>query len=591
MDYSFCFYTQSSASFPNAGYELYVNSFIKPLIQSMLDNTKIRVSLSLSDAFINYLSKNAKEINLIFSDFLKANRMELLSNAYNNKMMSSLVPRDRMDAVDKTTTLISKVYSTRAVSSYYGSYWNTNLVNPMSLLGLENLVVSSRDVVSGLIDTTNFRMNKNGKKINIVKTDPLVEKLVFEFSTKEISYESFEEKLKSLILNKNDSTILMINIDQLCKGATLNKCNNPIYIISSLLDALSTRKDSFSLVKDSHVNKRGYLDSSFYSYDIKRGCLASPNQLLVKNESYRYYENRVLALSELLQDLKKLPTSKKNINAILSKIPSNSMYYLDSTASCLRVKELELYYNSILESQRRLADLNIYPKPYDLDDDGLVEYFAVNKTTSAVLASRGAGVFELNSIAMAKNLFAVVSSFDDYKTTRKKDKCFLDKITINDKTYDLEDKIFTLESKIKNKTEFIFTYSCDDFIINKAYKLSNQGIVLNVSLINKCKGKAKINYSLDLTFNANKKLVNDDNSLSADTYILKYSSDLDNISFSSSEPFTSTDNDVWQEMPTCLGLENFYLYTKACMSYDFDLEENEEKTIQIKTKFTTSKEY
>ena len=590
MDYSFCFYTQASLSFPHDGYKQYVASFINPLIQTMLNQENARISFCFSDAFINYLDKNFKEVNLFIQDFLKSNRMEMLSSSYNNKSMSSLVPRNRMSAVDKCTTIISKLYSTRAVSAYYGSIWNTNLVNPMALLGLESLIISSSAVTREIVDNTNFRMNKNGKKINVLKTDSVIETLILKYSNNEITYSELDEQFTSYIDNKNDDTIIMINIDQVCKGDSFNSFN-AIDIITKTISSISKKDSAFSLPKEIKVNELGYLDSAFYSHDVKKGYLTSPNQLFVTNGTYRYYENRVLALYDLLQNLKKTPTSKKSINELLLKSPSNSLYYLDATASCLRGKELQLFYNTILEAQRRLSDYDLYLESYDLDDDEALEYFLSNKTCSAVLSTRGAGLYEFCSIAMAKNVLASVAVFDEYKHQQRKAKSFTDKIAIKDKVYDLKDTLFTLEKKAKNKAEYTFSYTCEDFTITKNYKLSNCGIALNSTITNNLSEKLNLNYVLDAEYNVNKKEEDKINDAIVDNTIVKYPNDVDHLTFTSSDSFSFTDKDIWQKMRTCLGEENFYLCTQGSMSFDLELEGGESKTVQIKTKFTNSKEY
>ena len=227
MKFALGFYSQISQSAPAPVPARALACIIKPVLTYIYNNRDCRLSIAQGSAMTTYLSWHFPEMNLLISSLAKAGSLEMITSSYNNAVLPLIPHKDRSSSVDKTTTLIRKTYGVRATSLWcYGQIWAPSVIAMMKTIGLDRLVISGYDALSRRNgNRSSFRMNELGRKIDVIQSDDHFSRLVSSYAQNEISLAGLKKGLSDYIRNrdKKDDLVCMINLDQLCQGASYNR--------------------------------------------------------------------------------------------------------------------------------------------------------------------------------------------------------------------------------------------------------------------------------------------------------------------------------------------------------------------------------
>lgn len=599
-------YTQTSAALPPAVFKRAIGCIIKPVFTYVYNNKDIAISVSLSSAMIKYMAQNSPEMNLLISTLAKNGRVELFTSAYNQTILPLMQVKDRALIIDKNTTLIRRTYGVRATTLWcYGEIWSPSLVSTMKTVALDRLVISSYNAISKSVYAfAPFRMNELGKRIDVIPSSDSASRLVSMYGQNEISFEKLLEEMTKIVKDapEDDELVLMINLDQLCQGASYNREDDEsLYsLFTSIFEEAIKRGAEIALPNNISVNDVGYLEYGWYGRDASSGSLRSFPEALVRDGNLRYYLNRVNNLTDKIGECRKDRVIKKSISDKLSTIPSGTLFLCDTNASNLRLSEHRYFYETLLDCEYTYFDNIGRSLSYDLDDDGLDELFCYGKTSSAIFAPRGASVHEYSSRELLINVFDTVSPWRKDSQRQEKKRSFVDTLSFNSKVFDLTDEVFDYECVGKTKSEYNFSLEKEQFQITKHYKMTGQNMCLSVSIFNT--GNEDISGFFDTTvyftlpgafaFSFDQKRGPLMGESLKDIRNVRFSDSLRDVvlSFSSSATFSVKEENRFQSEVTTLGSEQFYLYTKAVLRFMLDIKKDSVYTFNIITRIIDNKE-
>ena len=599
-------YTQTSAALPPAVFKRAIGCIIKPVFTYVYNNKDVAISVSLSSAMIKYMAQNSPEMNLLISSLAKNGRVELFTSAYNQTILPIMQVKDRALIIDKNTTLIRRTYGVRATTLWcYGEIWSPTLVSTMKTVALDRLVISSYNAISKTVNTFSpFRMNELGKRIDVIPSLDSASRLVSMYGQNEISFEKLLSEMVKMIrdASEQDELVLMINLDQLCQGASYNREDdeNLHSLFTSIFEEALKRGAEIALPSDITVSNVGYLEYGWYGRDASAGSLRSFPEILVRDGNLRYYLNRVNNLSDQLSECKKDRVIKKSISDKLSTIPSGTLFLCDTNASNLRLSEHRYFYETLLDCEYTYYDSTGRILASDLDDDGVDELFCYGKTSSAVFAPRGASVHEFSSKEMHLNVFDTVSPWRKDSQRQEKKRSSVDTLCLNSNIFNLKDEIFDFECLGKTKSEYNFSLEKEQFQITKHYKMTGQNMCLSVSIYNT--GEEDISGYFDtnvyftlpgaFAFSYDQKRGPLMGESLKDIRNVRFSDSLRDVvlSFSSTSTFSIMEENRFQSEVTTLGSEQFYLYTKAVLRFMLDIKKDSVYTFNIITRIIDNKE-
>ena len=606
MKLSLGIYTQTSQALPPAVFKRALGCIIKPVFTYVYNTGVVTLSAALSSAMIKYMARNTPEVNLLISTLAKNGRVEMLTSSYNQTILPLMPVKDRPQIIDRNTTLIRKTYGVRATSLWcYGEIWSPAIVSAMKTIALDRVVISSYKAVSKSVCAAGpFRMTELGKRIDVIPAADAASRLVSMYGQNEITLDELIGGLESAVLSasEDDELVFMINLDQLCQGASYNREDDERLhlVITSVFDAALRRGAVLMLPHQLEPHQVGYLEHGWYGRDASSGTLRSFPEALVKDGNYRYYLNRVNALSECAAEFRKDRTLKKSVTDRLSTIPAGTMFLCDTNASNLRLSEHRAYYQTLLECENMLSECGVRPASADIDDDGVDELFCASKSASAVFSIRGASLHEYSSRELLLNVFDTVSPWNKETVSQEKKRSFTDVITINGERHDLRDVLFEAEAVGKSRSEYNFVHEAEDFQITKHYRMTSQNLHLSVTVYNTGDKPIKGSYLSRVYFTLpgafaysydQKRGPLMGESLNAIRNV-RFSDSQRSVvlSFASSAEFSVREENRFQTEVTTLGSEQFYLCTRADLMFELDIEKDSVYTFNIITRIMDNKE-
>ena len=247
-----------------------------------------------------------------------------------------------------------------------------------------------------------------------------------------------------------------------------------------------------------------------------------------------------------------------------------------------------------------MAESMVRQPSADIDDDGEDEIFCVTKNASAVFAPRGASVHEYCSRELLLNVFDTVSPWNKESVRQEKKRSFTDVITINGRSIDLRDAVFDAEILGKSRSEYNFVYEEDDFQITKHYRMSSQNLHLSVTVYNTGSEPIKGTYLSRVYFTLPGAFAYSYDQKRG-PLIGESLNDIRNVRFSDSQrsvvlsfvsgnAFSVREENRFQTEVTTLGSEQFYLCTRADLSFELDIEKDSVYTFNIITRIMDNKE-
>lgn len=607
MKFVLGFYSQVSHASPHPVFMRLITCILKPVLTYVHNNRSCRLSIACPSAMIKYLGMHFPEINLLVSTLAKCGSLELFTSAYNNTILPLIPHKDRSIAVDRTTTLIRKTYGVRATTLWcYGQIWAPSIVTMMKTIGLERLVISSYDALGQKTSgRSSFRMNEIGRKIDVLQANDKFSKAVSSYAQNEISLDQLKQIMREIVLNSDDENLTcMINLDQLCQGASYHREDDEeLYtVFTSLFSAAQSAGADIILARDCDTECVGYLANGWYGRDAYANGLASFNDLFSRSEDFRFYLNRYLTLAEFASESKKDRVLRRRLQEMLSTLPSGSLFLCDTQASCLSLNEHRQYYKTLIDAENSLDEAGLRLNCADVDDDGLDEEFCYGRQARALFSLTGASVYEYSSRELGLNIFDTVPFWlKTFPETRKK-RSFIDSYVINGREYLLGYRTYSLDSVNKSRSEFCFSYQEEDmnFSVEKHYKLNNQNLYMSHTLVNHGSEFLSGEYSTVIYFTLpgasafayNEKrepLVG--SALSGIKNVRFFdSSRCLQLSFTSTDYFSVSEENRYQSEVTSLGSEQFYLYTKVKLTFKVSIAPQSAQSLNIVTRISSTKE-
>ncbi len=607
MKFVLGFYSQVSHASPHPVFMRLITCILKPVLTYVHNNRSCRLSIACPSAMIKYLGMHFPEINLLVSTLAKCGSLELFTSAYNNTILPLIPHKDRSIAVDRTTTLIRKTYGVRATTLWcYGQIWAPSIVTMMKTIGLERLVISSYDALGQKSSgRSSFRMNEIGRKIDVLQANDKFSKAVSSYAQNEISLDQLKQIMREIVLNSDDENLTcMINLDQLCQGASYHREDDEeLYtVFTSLFSAAQSAGADIILARDCDTECVGYLANGWYGRDAYANGLASFNDLFSRSEDFRFYLNRYLTLAEFASESKKDRVLRRRLQEMLSTLPCGSLFLCDTQASCLSLNEHRQYYKTLIDAENSLDEAGLRLNCADVDDDGLDEEFCYGRQARALFSLTGASVYEYSSRELGLNIFDTVPFWlKTFPETRKK-RSFIDSYVINGREYLLGYRTYSLDSVNKSRSEFCFSYQEEDmnFSVEKHYKLNNQNLYMSHTLVNQGSEFLSGEYSTVIYFTLpgasafayNEKrepLVG--SALSGIKNVRFFdSSRCLQLSFTSTDYFSVSEENRYQSEVTSLGSEQFYLYTKVKLTFKVSIAPQSAQSLNIVTRISSTKE-
>lgn len=608
MKFALGLYTQISQGTPQEVCMRTLACILKPLLTHVYNRRECRLSIVPGNALTEFLSWRFPEINLLLSSLAKSGSLELVTSSYNNAVLPLMPHKDRSAIVDKTTTILRKTYGVRATSLWcYGQIWSPSIIAMMKTIGLERLVISSYDALtqkSG--ESPGFRMNELGRRIDVIQSSDRFSRLVSSYAQNEISLDSLIQSMTGVISSHagDDDLVCMINLDQLCQGASYNREDDEQLssLFTRLFDAAQEKGFSLSLMRDLTVRRVGYLPSGWYGRDACSGSLNSFNELFVRSGSFRFLLGRYLALNAFVADARKDRVLRRRLQDMISSLPSGNLFLCDTHASCLSVHEHRQFYRTVIEAEKMLQENGLTLDSVDVDDDGLEEEFCYGRQNNALFSRVGGSVYEYSSKQLLVNVFDAIPPW--LKSFPEKDgrRSFIDYYELGGVAYDLSSRVYDLESVNRSRNEFYFTLDDEDlpFSVTKHYRLANQNLYLSHTIVNTGDSLLKGTYVTSVYFCLpgatafaydERKTPLVGASLSGIKNVrFNDSSRLVQLSFTSTDYFSVEEDNRFQSEVTTLGSQQFYLYTRVRLRFSLDLAPMSAQSLNIVTRISSTKE-
>ena len=588
MSIAFGMYTEVSASSPSQVFERMLSIVYKPVLSFMYNNPGKRLSMYQSVAMMKYLSQYCPEMNMLVSALAKRSDLELVTGAYSQAILSLNPPKDRSLQIEKMTTLIRKYYGVKASSCFfYGQIWAPIFIHSLRNTGISSVVISSyRATTRERLESSSFVMNELGKRAEMRIISDEAAQLVSRYAQGEISLAELEAGLVSVI-SSSDNSLIFFNIDQMLEGSA--RSGDDDNLSQMLLRLFSERGDSV-LVSDIPCERPGYLDSGWYGRDAYAQGLHSFNDIFVRNENFRYLLNRYIALSETVSQFKKDKSAKKEAEYLLFNIPIGPLFIHDAQCTPMRFSERRHFWKSIIEAEERLieSDPQALRSEYDYEEIGMNDYSARSKVLSAVFSPKGGAVAELSYRPLMINITDTRVPFDKSFSHIELSKSFSDFIESESGNIDLSSEIFDAEVISRTRGDYQFTYDSGHLNLIKHFRLRSQTLILESSIIadEDMSGRYVIfvYMSLDgmVLSSSDQRRQMMLGSLD-DVRTVRYTENLSGltVSFSSTEPFSVSEEKVRQSQNTSIGNESFELYTKLSFSFPLNVRKGEARTIRF----------
>lgn len=582
-------YTQETESAPNKVFERTLSCIHKPVLTYLHNNREYRLSLYQSPSIIKYFTSFYPEVNMLISALAKNNLLELLTSSYSQSVLSIIPLKSRASIIEKCTTLIRRAYGVKATTLFtYGQIFSPTYVSTMKNLDLNRILISSYDAVAKLnCKTEPYWMNELGKKICILPSEDKIAKSISSYSQNEISLNALLKSVKqSIEASTNETLVVSINADQLCKGASYNREDDEhLYkVITTVLETAKEKGYEFLLPREIKTDRSGYLRSGWYARDAHTSSHYSFNDIFAKNENYRYLLNRAYAMSELIASYKKDRVIKKQLEESFKEINMGSLFLCDATLSCLRLEDRRAFQRKIIATEKFLYSLgkNNIDDSHDFDEDGEKEEISYSKSLSAVYTPIGGAVYELNLLDREINIFDTIPIWSKLDTNVKKLRSFSEVLIINNRQYDLSNVKFETSASNNARTDFTFTYQdkIHGFEVIKHYKLKAQILFLSVSVINHRKEKIKGTYisnvylslpdSYGVAFDEKKEILLGE--ALKDIKTVRYNDNQKDIQavFSATKEFRVEEETINQIETGTLGSGQYYLYTSAKFIFNIE---------------------
>lgn len=592
-------YTTLSSYTPAHAFDRALSLVYTPVLRKLYNSQGLKFTLYNSSGMMDYFDDHHPEVNILISTLAERGTLRLMSGIYTQSILSLSPPKVRAESLEKMTTSIRKHYKVRATSAFfYGQIWSPQYVSTLNSCGIERVAISTYKATSKehLYDFP-FRMNELGRKVEIFPISDAIASAVSRYAQGEITIGALKDCIGTFFEeNRNEDVFMFLNLDQLMQGNARSIEEEDDDISSVFMHIFSLAEATgaeFCHLDNLEVCRTGYLDSGWYGRDAYANRLFSFNDIFVRNGICRYMKNRLINLQEAVFDCKKDKSLRRLVENHLSHVTNGPLFIYDPQCGPLRSSERRVFWNNIIEAEKLLysADPLLLDTEADLEDLGDKDYIARNGSYSVVYSPYGGSVIEFDFVDKGLDVFDAKSHFDRNFEYLDQKRSFADKVCCDGRLYKTKYSRFSSEVLRRNKSEMLFTLDDEAFPFSliKRYKLRNSTLILETMLVARediSEGSYAINAYVGLDgiympSQDHRKLTLLGRLEGIKTLrVVDQDSDVQ-LSFTSTEAFTVTEDVKKQTQYTVLGPETFTLYEKFTFSFPFSLRNGESANFKM----------
>ncbi len=633
------FYSQLPSGTGALVLERVLSCVLKPMLTFLYNHPAAKIHLHLTTAEMEWLECNHPEVNMLITDLVKKNQLELLTGGYYQPILQLLQMKDRSAQIEKTTTYIRRRYGTRGQTLWcYDQIWNPSYISAMYLCSTNRLMISTYDRLHDRqLRTEPFIMQETGRTIEVYPTDDFCSRLVSDYAAGLLSFNDirgkFDERLSQL--GETHYFAMMLNADQLCQGSSL--CGHEAEqvgvwkLLSDLYDKCIRQEWRMLLLNeyDEEAAPVGYdyLPAGWYGRDSRQTKrMASFNDILVHSEELNQLYGRLLFIQDAVRNYKKNKDIRKRAESLLEKASCGVAFIRDSCGGSVQPMYRKLVYKYLNEVEQLLVsqpDFS-YPIEFDVDFDQHEEYLSLGKNISAMIDEKGGALIELNYLPAGWNYADTFSGrpVDDATQCHgvmfgKKQKVFEDLLfpVADDfseyRKYDSSSCVslgaerYNLDRLDRKGTEYRASYLYESLIpvpftlmIEKRYKFRQNTIILDMRLTNLAEEPVDFIYGSELNLSVGTRtgaiplyafeskhteLLSEHDANIKNLRNIRLFDEVNKtiISLTSDTRFSLIKEDYYTDAPTVLGKELLYHHTILLPHLPIHLNSQESATLKL----------
>ena len=470
-------YSQLPFGSPVEEYETLLSRQLKPLLTMVYRNTSLKLLFRLSISEFEYLEQNHPEVNMLINDLCRKGQLEILSSSYYDVVLSLIPTHERTSQIEKTTTYIRKNFSRKPRGLwFYNQVFNPTTVPNVSLAGLDYIVVSTYNQVSGITEASRpFYTEEMGKQALVFPTDDLYSKETADLYNSNITLEKYLSDIRKMA-SENTSSIstIMLNMDQLM---ATEGSSEVFHVIYDVMGSHCTLPGIY--LSDNEIGRTHYLPGGIYGRDFRIGKLTSINQIIYENPKFSRNYGLVNMLRETVRDSKRMIEDRKNMEQILMKASSSSLYFPDECGNPSIHRSVNRYSCEMEVLLSRIPNM-VIPEQTDIDFDRMPESLIAGKSGISYLSHRGAVL----------SRYIIPSSMSDL-AFHSGEGLFADSF-MNDRTnkeMKLAAKPYEVTSLDKRRTDFFakapaLTLGKNQVNLTKRYKFRQSTLIVEIEIEN-----------------------------------------------------------------------------------------------------------
>lgn len=422
MEYILGAYSQLPFGSPKEEYETLLARQIKPLLTMVYRNGGMKLLFRLGISVYEYIEQNHPEVNMLINDLCRKGQLEILSGAYHDVVLSLIPTHERTSQIEKTTTYIRKNFSRKPRGLwFYNQVFNPSTVPNLSLAGLDYIVVSTYNQVTGTTESTRpFYTEEMGKTALVFPTDDRYSKETADLYNGSINLEKYlADVRKTASENTSSISTIMLNMDQLMATEGSSEVYKTIY---DVLGDKCTLPGIY--LQENEIGRTHYLPGGIYGRDFRIGKLTSINQLIYDNPKFSRNYGLLNMLRDAARDAKKLVDDRKVMEQTMMKASSSCLYFPDECNNPAVHRSVNRFLCEMEIMLSRVPNM-VVPEETDIDFDRIPESLIAGKNNITYLSHRGAVLSRyvissaLTDLAFHSGDGLFADSFIDDKTSKE----------------------------------------------------------------------------------------------------------------------------------------------------------------------------
>lgn len=478
-------------------FEQQYQDYYRQIAQFLYSEPFFNFSFSFTGLQIEWLAKKHKEFILLISTMANRKQIEVLGGAYNNPLLPTLLPVDRVGQIEAMTTLIRQQFGKKPKGMQLPSNaWDPSLVSTLKNCVMDFVFMDRNLIPTEKDDFLPYIVQDSGKNICILAEH---QNLVFDINLSPCEYLN---KLKKLVEKKCKDVLkpvicCSISPEQLCELISsgwlmeLKKLIQEPTNVPFVLDLPS------KYVKSVQHFQRVYIPSGIYLPDMKKPCNLY-DYLLRQPNVYMLY-SKMMYLSLLLSQSRCDKTSKLAVRELLWQGQDARAF---SDKDFFEEKNEHNFYafHCFIEAEkilRKNTDFFESVTSFDYDSDGCREYICQFGNFNLYIQARGGSVFEFdvlkNAYNYAANSLGHTGLFLDYLGDRdlvdKKDiftRQIYKEMSFNSKCHEIKLQAFGEIGNLKQPV-----------LLRKNYYVNAHGVQVQYIIKNQSKTDLKQTFSVE----------------------------------------------------------------------------------------------